>query len=106
MSRSPDRVKASRPYDSTRRRERARQTRERIVQSAERQFLEHGYAATSVAAIAAAAEVSVDSIYKTFGGKPGLIRAIWHRALEGEGPVPAEQRSDLLQAEETDPRRI
>jgi AcrR family transcriptional regulator len=106
MNPSPRHVKRSRSYDSTRRREQARQTRERIVRTAEKQFLEGGYAATSVAAIAAEAEVSVDSIYKTFGGKPGLIRAIFERALEGQGPVPAEQRSDRLQAEETDPRRI
>jgi AcrR family transcriptional regulator len=99
-------VKGSRSYDSTRRQERARQNRERIVRVAEEQFLEAGYSATSVASIAAAAEISVDSIYKTFGGKPGLIRAIFQRALEGEGPVPAEQRSDRLQAEETDPRKI
>jgi AcrR family transcriptional regulator len=50
--------------------------------------------------------VSVDSIYKTFGGKPGLIREIFERALEGEGAVPAEERSDLLQAEEPDARKI
>ena len=106
MDASQHRVKGSRRYDSTRRQERARQTRERIVRSAAEQFLDGGYAATSVAAIAAAAEVSVDSIYKTFGGKPGLIRAIVQRALEGVGPVPAEQRSDRLQAEETDPRKI
>jgi AcrR family transcriptional regulator len=106
MNRSPDRVKTSRPYDSTRRREQARKTRERIVRTAELQFLDKGYAATSVSAIAEAAEVSVDSIYKSFGGKPGLIRAIFDRALEGDRPVPAEQRSDRLQAEESDPRKI
>ena len=106
MNPSPSRVKTSRRYDSTRRQERARQTRERVVRTAERQFLDDGYSATSVAAIAAEAEVSVDLIYKTFGGKPGLIRAIFQRALEGVGPIPAERRSDRLQAEEPDPRRI
>jgi AcrR family transcriptional regulator len=59
-----------------------------------------------VAAIADAADVSVDTIYKTFGGKPGLVRAIFQRAIAGEGPTPAEERSDRLQAEEADPRRI
>jgi AcrR family transcriptional regulator len=106
MNLPPNHVKPSRRYDSTRRKAQARQTRERIVQAARQQFLESGYAATSVAAIAAASDVSVDSIYKAFGGKPGLIRAIFERALEGQGPVPAEQRSDRLQAEETDPRKI
>jgi len=99
-------VQRRRKYDSTRRQERARENRERVVRAAETQFLERGYSATSVAAIATAAGVSVDSIYKSFGGKPGLIRAIFERALEGEGPVPAEQRSDRLQSEESDPRKI
>jgi hypothetical protein len=61
---------------------------------------------TSMAAIAEAARISVDTIYKTFGGKPGLVRAIVANAIEGEGPIPAEQRSDRLQADEPDPRRI
>ncbi|MBV8954071.1 MAG: hypothetical protein JO179_08025, partial [Solirubrobacterales bacterium] len=52
------------------------------------------------------AGVSADTIYKSFGGKPGLIRAIRDRALEGEGPVPAEQRSDEIQQREADPRTI
>ena len=43
---------------------------------------------------------------RRFGGKPGLVRAIRERALQGEGPVPAEQRSDDLQAREPDGRRI
>jgi AcrR family transcriptional regulator len=50
--------------------------------------------------------VSVDTIYKTFGGKPGLVRAICEEGLAGEGPVPAETRSDALQAAEPDPRQI
>lgn len=50
--------------------------------------------------------VSADTIYKTFGGKPGLVRAIRDHALVGEGPVPAERRSDELQATEPDPRNV
>ena len=44
--------------------------------------------------IASAVGVSVDTIYKAFGGKPGLVRAIRERALQGDGPEPAEARSD------------
>lgn len=106
MVRSSGDVKAKRPYNSAGRQERARQNRERVLRAAEQQFLRDGYAETSITSIAAAADVSVDMIYKTFGGKPGLIRPIFDRALEGEGPVPAEQRSDRLQAEETDPRKV
>ena len=106
MNRRQPSVKATRAYDSSRRQAQARQARERIIEAAERRFLADGYAATSVAAVAGDAQVSVDSIYKSFGGKAGLIRAIYDRALEGRGPIPAEQRSDRIQAEEPDPRRI
>lgn len=99
-------VKLKRPYDSARRREQARQTREAILDTARRLFLSDGFAATTIAAIAASAGVSVDTIYKAFGGKPGLVRAICQQALAGEGPVPAEARSDALQASERDPREI
>ncbi|HSO97875.1 MAG TPA: TetR/AcrR family transcriptional regulator [Solirubrobacteraceae bacterium] len=99
-------VKPKRSYDSVRRREQARQTREAILDTAQRLFLSDGFAPTTIAAIAQGARVSVDTVYKTFGGKPGLVRAICQRALAGEQPVPAEVRSDALQASEPDPRAI
>jgi AcrR family transcriptional regulator len=106
MDRPQPDVKRRRSYDASRRREQARQNRTRIVETAERLFLRDGYSATTVQAIAAAAGVSADTIYKSFGGKAGLIRAIRDRVLEGEGPVPAERRSDDIQERESDPRTI
>jgi AcrR family transcriptional regulator len=99
-------VKSKRAYDSVRRREQARRTRKAILESAQRLFLADGFAPTTIAAIARDAQVSVDTVYKAFGGKPGLVRAICQRALAGEQPVPAEARSDALQAGEQDPRAI
>jgi AcrR family transcriptional regulator len=99
-------VKPKRPYDSVRRREQARQTREAILDTAQRLFLTNGFAPTTIAAIARGARVSVDTIYKTFGGKPGLVLAICQHALAGDQTVPAEARSDALQAREHDPRAI
>ena len=99
-------VNTRRRYDSSGRRERARQTRDQITVVARELFLADGYAATTVAAIAAATHVSVETIYKGFGGKPGLVRAIIEKGLVGEGPVPAEQRSDHIRDTEPDPRRI
>jgi len=99
-------VNPRRRYDSSGRRERARQTRGQIIDAARELFLTGGYAATTVAAIAAAARVSVETIYKGFGGKPGLVRAIVERGLAGEGPEPAEQRSDHIRDTEPDPRKI
>jgi AcrR family transcriptional regulator len=50
--------------------------------------------------------VSVETIYKAFGGKPGLVRAIVERGLAGAGAVPAPERSDQMQQAEDDPRKI
>lgn len=76
------------------------------MEAARELFLADGYAGTTMAAIAAAADVSVETIYKAFGGKPGLVRTIVEKGLEGAGPIPAEQRSDEMQAREQDPHRI
>ena len=99
-------VNTRRGYDSSGRQERARHTRDQITDIARELFLANGYADTTVAAIATAAHVSVETIYKSFGGKPGLVRAIIEKGLAGEGPVPAEQRSDQIRDTEPDPRRI
>ena len=95
----------TRRYDATGRRARARHTQAAIVDAARQLFLRDGFHATTVGAIAAAAQVSEETIYKGFGTKAGLVRAIRERALAGGGAVHAEQRSDALQRER-DPRRI
>jgi AcrR family transcriptional regulator len=95
-----------RHYDSARRREQARQTRDDILAAARTRFLTDGFAATTISAVATDAGVSVDTIYKTFGGKPGLVRAIHERGLAGDGAVNAESRSDTLQTTESDPRTV
>ena len=106
MERKSSAVNTRRRYDSSGRRERARQARDQIIGIAEGLFLSRGYTATTVAAIAAQARVSVETIYKGFGGKPGLVRAIVEAGLAGPGPVPAEQRSDQIRDTEPDPRQI
>jgi len=100
----PSRVK--RPYDASRRRAGAEASRRRVLEAAERRFLAGGYASTTIGAIAADAQVSADSIYKSFGGKPGLIRSIYADALRGREALPAEVRSDEVQRAERDPRAI
>jgi AcrR family transcriptional regulator len=106
MEQKPATVNSRRRYDASGRRERARQTRDLIVSAAEELFRSGGYRATTVAAVAAAAHVSVETIYKGFGGKPGLVRAIVERGLAGEGSISAEQRSDHIRDTEPDPRQI
>ncbi len=101
-----DNVNRPRRYDATRRRDRANLARQEVVDAGSRLFLAQGFAGTTVTAIAQASRVSEETIYKSFGGKAGVVRAIWARALEGEGTVPAERRSDAMQAAEQDPREV
>jgi AcrR family transcriptional regulator len=106
MERKMEHVKPRRRYDSSSRQAQARRNRDAILDAAQRQFLEGGYAATTNAAIAAEAGVSVETIYKAFGGKPGLVRAIYQRGLTGREPIAAFQRADAMRERETDPRTI
>jgi AcrR family transcriptional regulator len=106
MERKISGVKRRRPYDSSRRQAQALATRDAIVDAARRRFLEDGFATTTIASIASDAGVSVDTVYKTYGGKPGLVRAIYVRGLAGDGPEHAEARSDALQLTERDPLAI
>src|ERR1700693_362981 len=106
MNRKSRTVKGKRSYDASLRRAQARRSHDRVVEMAQRRFLHDGYGPTTISAIAEDAGVSVDTIYKSFGGKPGLIRAMAAKALLGKGPVPAERRSDDLQTRERDPRKL
>ena len=106
MDRKNAAVNPRRPYDSSRRQRQALETRATIIESSRHLFMRDGYAATTVAAIALHAGVSVDTVYKSFGGKAGLVRAIFDDGLAGAGPIHAEARSDHLQATEPDPRKI
>ena len=102
----PRQVNGPRAYDSSRRREQSRQTHKALLDVAQARFIEHGYTATTIESIAADAEVSAATIYKSYGGKSGVVRALCERALGGVGPVPAEQRSDALQTSEANPRKV
>ena len=66
----------NRPYDSGRRRARSAETRQRIIDAARELVLDVGYRATTVAAIAAKAEVNVDTVYQLVGRKPVLLREL------------------------------
>ncbi len=102
-----DPVKPRRRYDATRRQEQARMTRLAVLDTARRLFLERGYAATTIAAIASDAGVSVETVYKAFGNKPGLVKAVFDVSIVGDDePVPLMQRERVLRIrEEPDPRR-
>src|SRR5437763_1966027 len=77
-------VKAKRRYDSPRRREQAAATRREILDAAQRLFERQGYAATTIAAIAAEAGVALKTVYVAFETKNGVLRALWHLLLRGD----------------------
>jgi AcrR family transcriptional regulator len=100
-------VKTRKPYDATGRQEQARAGRRRVLDAATRMFLERGYADTTVPAVARAAGVSAQSVYKAFGNKPGLLKAVFDVAMAGDDePMTMMQRKALTRVrEEPDPRR-
>jgi AcrR family transcriptional regulator len=77
-----------------------------VVQVARSRFLAQGFVATTVAEVAADAQVSVESVYKWFGTKAGLLKAVWDRSVAGSGTTHAELRSDAGSRSATDGRSI
>lgn len=63
-------------YNSPRRQQAAAATREAIIEAALELFACQGYARTTVAQIAEAARVAVNTVYTSVGGKPQLLAAI------------------------------
>jgi AcrR family transcriptional regulator len=91
-----------RAYDASGRQARAAERRDAVLAAARRRFLEDGYAGTALRTIAEDAGVSLEYLQKVFDGKAGLVRALYDRSLLGAGDVPAPQRSDAAQEQETD----
>ncbi len=100
-------VKPTRRYHSPRRREQAAATRREILDAAQRLFEQQGYAATTMAAVAAEAGVALKTVYVAFDTKSGVLRALWNLRLRGgndEVPV-AQQQWYREVVEERDPER-
>jgi AcrR family transcriptional regulator len=98
-----------RRYDATRRQAQAAQTRQDILAAAHQLFLERGYAGATLATIARAAGVVVETIYRGFGSKAELFKAVVRAAVAGgaaRAAVPVEQRPAIQAViAETDPHR-
>ncbi len=104
----PEVVNPKRRYNSTRRQAQAAATRLSILEGAERLFAEHGYAATTIAAVASGSGVSEKTVYDAFATKPGMLRALWDLRLKGDvddAPVAARQWYIAMLAE-SDPHRM
>lgn len=65
-----------------------RDTRNRLLEAAEEEFAAHGYTGTTVTRLAAAAGVSVQTLYLAWGSKRELLRGYMERALAGDATSP------------------
>ena len=78
-----------RQYRSERRAAQALETRRAIVASATRLFVEHGYGATTLDAVAEAAGVSRKTIFTSVGGKLELLQLALDWAVAGDDQLVA-----------------
>jgi TetR/AcrR family transcriptional regulator, regulator of autoinduction and epiphytic fitness len=86
-------VVVKRRYESAHRQEQARLTRRAILDAAAKLFVEPGYAATPLTAIAAEAGVAIQTVYKIFGSKKVLLSALVDVTVAGDDePVPLAER--------------
>lgn len=96
-----------RSYRSPLREEAARTTRARIRDAAAALFVEHGFVATTMKQVAAAAGVADRTVYAAFPSKVDLFHEALGVAIVGdELPVPVAERAEFRAAlAETDGRR-
>jgi len=86
-------TEVKRSYDASGRRAQARARRLAVVLAARDLFERDGYRPTTIAAIAAQAGVSAESVYKGFGTKAALAKAVFDLELAGDDePVPVAER--------------
>ncbi len=96
-----------REYRSPLRAAQADATRRAVIEAATRLFVEHGYGATSIDAIAAAAGVSRATVFTAVGSKPAILKTAYDVALVGDDEqvaLPDRADSRAVRAE-PDPRR-
>jgi AcrR family transcriptional regulator len=90
-----------RPYRAPRRAAAAAQTREAILHAAKERFEARGWAGTTIAAIAADAEVSPKTIEALFATKAALLAAVVDYSLRGDAsdvPMLARKSTQTVQS--------
>lgn len=89
-------TEVKRPYDASGRREQARMRRLSVVLAARDLFERDGFRSTTIAAIATHAGVSAESIYKGFGTKAAVAKAVFDIVIAGDDePVPMAERGSM-----------
>jgi TetR/AcrR family transcriptional regulator, regulator of autoinduction and epiphytic fitness len=96
----------TRAYDNSRRTDAARQTRRAVVAAARDIFIDLGYPATTLTAIAERAGVSVQTVYAQFGNKITVLKEVVDYTIAGDDePTPVADREWVHQIlAEPDPR--
>jgi AcrR family transcriptional regulator len=90
-------VKAQRPYDSSGRRAQAAERQRAVVRAARDLFLAQGYAGTTITQIAAAADVSAETVYASFGNKATLLHRAWDITVGGDDEeITFHERPEVL----------
>jgi AcrR family transcriptional regulator len=98
-----DGAQPRRRYDASRRQAQAAATQREIVRVAHEQFVAGGYHATTIVAIAAAAGVSVPTVYARFPTKADLLRRVIEVAFAGDdAPVAVADRPTAQWVADTD----
>jgi AcrR family transcriptional regulator len=70
-----------------------------VIDSAARLFLDQGYPATTIAAVARGAGVAPDTVYSTFGSKLALLKAVLDTSIGGDD-------SDVALLDRPGPQRV
>lgn len=85
-----------RAYDSSKRQEQAQATRAAILDAARTLFVDRGFAATTLQAVADEAGVAVQTVYAAFGSKRELLRQVIGVAVVGDDEaVPLQERDEV-----------
>jgi AcrR family transcriptional regulator len=95
-------AQVKRSYDASGRREQARARRRAVVVAAKELFERDGFRLTTITAVAERAGVSAESIYKGFGTKAALAKAVFDFVIAGDDePLPVWRRAeaDAIRAE-------
>ncbi|WP_433889671.1 TetR/AcrR family transcriptional regulator [Streptomyces sp. CA-111067] len=94
--REPLREAPRRAYNSERRREAAHRNRAAVLDACRELLFRDGFHATTIRAVAERAGVSAETVYKSFGGKPGMVKALWDITLAGDDePVAMGDRPQM-----------
>ena len=88
-----------RRYDNSRRLAQVRATRLKVIETAKRLFMEHGYPATTLEEVADAADVALPTLYRMFGSKRALLKEVLDTSFGGDDePITFGDRPEQQQA--------